>query len=96
MSVAEKVRRDQQEAAAFKEIAGVSQVANEFKSYDHQQEHRHRHLRSHYAPQDKTIKPIITSQEIGWFVPAQVERVDRKPNISCPETQFAAKYHLLH
>lgn len=45
--------------------------------------------------QDKYVKPVITSQEIGWYVPAKVEQVDRKPNKSCEETKFAAKLHLL-
>jgi hypothetical protein len=96
LKVADKVRNEQKEAAVFKEIAGVKQVASEFNSFEHADDHRHKHLRSHYNPQDKYVKPVTTSMEIGWYVPAQVERVDRKPNISCEETRFAAKYHLLH
>lgn len=43
------------------------------------------------------MKAVTTQQEIGWFTPAKVEQVDRKPNKSCEETKFAAKLvHLLH
>ncbi len=93
---AEQVRKQVEEALVFKEIAGVREVANEFRSHDHLLEHAHKNLRSHFAPQDKYVKPVTTSQEIGWFAPAKVEQVDRKPNKSCPETLFAAKFHLLH
>lgn len=99
LEAVEKVRAQVEESLEFKRIAGNAQVAQEFKSYDHQEEHRHKHLRSKYDPQDKYVKPITTSQEIGWFSPAQVERVDRIPNISCPETRFAAfayKRDLMH
>jgi hypothetical protein len=95
LEAAAQVRAQIEEGLTFKKIAGVSEVANEFRSIEHMQDHAHKHLRSHYAPQDKYIKPVLTSQEIGWFSPAKVEQVDRKPNISCEETRFAAKFHLL-
>ena len=95
LEAAAQVRAQIEEGLTFKKIAGVSEVANEFRSLEHMHDHAHKHLRSHYAPQDKYIKPVLTSQEIGWFSPAKVEQVDRLPNISCEETRFAAKFHLL-
>jgi len=49
-----------------------------------------------WSPADKYSKPVISSHEIGWFVPAKVEQVDRIPNISCPETIYAAKLHIMN
>jgi len=95
LQAAAKVRADVDEALTFKKIAGVTNVAREFTSHEHFQEHAHKHLRSHYAPQDRYKKPVTTQQEIGWFTPAKVEQVDRKPNKSCPETRYAAKMHML-
>jgi len=65
----------------------------QFRSHDHLLDHLHKHSRSHYSPQDKYVKPVTSSQQIGWYSPAKVEQVDRKPNKSCPETLFAAKVH---
>ena len=99
LDACEKVRAQIEESLEFKRIAGMAEVAQEFKSYEHQEEHRHKHLRSKYNPSDKYVKPVTTSQEIGWYLPAQVERVDRIPNISCAETRFAAfayKRDLMH
>lgn len=95
MRAVEVVRKEVAQADEFRQIAGVANVAREFSSHAHFSDHRHKHQRSHYAPQDRYVRPQTSSQEIGWFAPAMVERVDRKPNKSCPETQFAAKLHLL-
>jgi len=89
--VVEQVRKEVEESDEFRKIAGNEELAHEFKSYDYQQEHRHKHHRSQYNPQDKYVKPVITSQSYGWYTPAKVEQVDRIPNQSCPETLFAAK-----
>lgn len=50
----------------------------------------------HVVSADKYVKPVVSSHEIGWFVPAKVEQVDRIPNVSCPETIYAAKLHIMN
>ncbi len=95
MGAVAQVRAAVLDSDTFRHIAGVRQVAHEFHSHSLFDEYRHKHRRSHYDPQDKYVKPVTTSQQIGWFTPAKVEQVDRKPNVSCEETRFAAALHLL-
>lgn len=54
MRVVAQVRRDIEESDTFKKIANVKEVAHEFSSHEHLQEHAHKHLRSKYNPQGQT------------------------------------------
>ena len=79
IAAAEQVRAQIEEILEFKRIQKVASVASEFQSHEHQDEHRHKHLRSHFAPSDKYVKPVITSHDYGWFTPAKVEQGTKRP-----------------
>lgn len=56
MKAVEQLRKEIEESDTFKRIAGVKEVAHEFKSYEVQQEYLHKHMRSKYDPQgEKTL-----------------------------------------
>jgi len=66
-------------------------AACEYNSNSEMREKLTKHERLKLAPQEKYTHPLTTSQSVGWYTPTQIEKVERKPNISCDETKFASE-----
>ncbi len=77
-------------ARASRAAAG-SAGSCEFSSSNEFTEKMKTHKRMQLAPQEKYRTPITTAQEYGWHQQINVEKTERKPNISCPETRYASE-----
>ncbi|XXQ32785.1 Uncharacterized protein PBTT_03244 [Plasmodiophora brassicae] len=78
--------------AIVDDVKTISEAAPvEYHSLKELTADNYRSRRFKYDPQLKFRKPLLTSHQVGWFKPGEVEQVVRKPNITCPETQFAGE-----
>jgi len=69
----------------------TNNCASEYKSNQLLRQHHHHHQRLEYNPQDRYRTPVTSAQQIGWYGPSGVEKIERRPNKSCDETKFACE-----